>query len=84
MSSKRATGATISAPVTALYRAGFPLIGHTPTDSCDECGCRVGRHEVVLPAGTTALDLLDRAGWVECPSCDRSCGTWTVEIPGWA
>ena len=69
--------------VVRLYEAGFPLIGHAVTDMCMECGCAVGGHQVVLPAGTTARDLLDRAGWVECPPCDQSCGSWTIHIPGW-
>jgi len=83
MPTARVTGPVISTQVARLYQAGFPLTGHAVTDACDECGCRVGHHEVVLPAGTTALDLLDRVGWVECPPCDQSCGTWTVDVPGW-
>jgi hypothetical protein len=67
MPAARVTGPVISTRITRLYQAGFPLTGHAVTDACVECGCRVGHQEVVLPAGTTALDLLDRAGWVECP-----------------
>jgi hypothetical protein len=73
----------IRTPAARLYQAVFPLTGHVVTDACPECGCHVGPHEVVLPAGTTALDLLDRAGSIECPLCDPSCGTWTVNVPGW-
>lgn len=77
MPSPRLPGPVISTRVTRLYQAGFPLTGHAVTDACPECGCHVGAHEVVLPAGTTALDLLDRAGCVECPQCAQSCGSWT-------
>ena len=83
MPDPRLPGSVIRTRVAQLHQAGFPLNGYAPTDPCPECGCSVGVHEVVLPAGTTARDLLDRAGWVECPPCDQSCGTWTVDVPAW-
>ena len=84
MTEPRMAGNVIRAGVTVLYASGFPLMGHRVDDACIECGCAVGRHEIVLPEGTSALDLLDRIGQVECPSCDASCGTWAVTLPGWA
>lgn len=83
MPSSRLSGPVIATGVAQLYQAGFPLLDHAVTDKCPECGCTVGSHQVVLPAGTTARDLLDRAGWVECPPCDQSCGSWTIHVPGW-
>ena len=42
-----------------------------------------GRPARCGPAGrTTMLGLLLMGGHIECPSCDRGCGTWNVALPG--
>jgi len=80
----RVLGHVIAAQLDHLHAAGFPLIAQDITDECPRCRCPLGSHEALLPADLTALDLLDSAGWIECPSCDQGCGTWTVHLPGWS
>lgn len=68
--------ADLEAHVAGLLQAGG-------ADACPACGCQMGGHLVVLPGDLIAAALLDRAGWVECESCDTSCGTWGLTIPLW-
>jgi hypothetical protein len=79
----RLKGDVLASPVSRLYAAGFPIHGQQVDSACPACGCPLGDHELVLPGGTTAADLLDRAGWIECPGCDDGCGNWVIQLPGW-
>jgi hypothetical protein len=79
----RLRGTVISCPIDRLYTEGFGASDIQPDDPCPVCQCRFGDHVATLPGDTTLETLLDRTGMVECPSCDRGCGPWSIQLPGW-
>jgi hypothetical protein len=79
----RLRGPVIATKIDVLDDAGFCNGGLRAEHFCPVCGCRLGAHLAVLPGDTTFATLLDRVGMVECETCNRACGPWSIEIPGW-
>ena len=68
----------IGMPVDRIYELGFALGTDLPHGPCPVCGCRFGAHWAVMPPDTTMANLPDRAGLIECDSCEQACGFWTI------
>ncbi len=79
----RLRGPVISTRIDVLDAGGFCSGSLRAGSFCPVCGCRLGQHLAVLPGDTTLATLLDRTGMLECEVCDRACGPWSIEIPGW-
>ncbi len=79
--STRCCATTVETSVASLEAIGMGLRESGAEVPCPFCSCLMGGHAAVMPGDITDRTLFDRTGWIECPTCDVSCGTWAVHEP---